>query len=242
MPMSISENANPSPAWNRADPAGRDHDETAGILARWIVGTLARNGLGRRADLREDCFLEAEIALWLAETHDPPLDDEAIPRYAFQVMARAVRRLLREEAAWREHACAARAGAEEAWEPEETGCLSAGAPSGCECPDERLVNRLWLEDRLALLRPADRELLLLAYVGEWSDPEIGNILGLSAEAVRNRRRRALGRFRSLLTPPPPTKLRKVTTKRRTADGRLAPVDPGGTYRPRLQAMRASAGA
>jgi RNA polymerase sigma factor (sigma-70 family) len=190
--MSTSKYPGSAPAWNRANPAGQDHDETARALARWIVGTLAGNGLGRRGDLREECLLEAEVALWRAMTHDPPLDDAAIPGYAFRVTARAVRRLLREEAAWREHACAARAGAEEAWEPEETGCLSAGAPSGCECPDERLVNRLWLEDRLALLRPADRELLLLAYVGEWSDAEIGDRMGLSAEAVRNRRRRALG--------------------------------------------------
>lgn len=61
-------------------------------------------------------------------------------------------------------------------------------------PDEAVA----LIDALRQLRPADRELVVLAVVGGWSAAEIGALLDLRPGTVRVRLHRAMTRLRSQL--------------------------------------------
>lgn len=55
-----------------------------------------------------------------------------------------------------------------------------------------------LADALTELSPTDRGILLLAEVEDWTAPEIGSQLGLSAGAVRTRLTRTRAKLRSVL--------------------------------------------
>lgn len=77
-----------------------------------------------------------------------------------------------------------------------------GAPESTEPAPDLSVDlqrrRARLEEALADLKPADREVVLLRYQSELGYREIGEACGIPEAAARKRASRALGRLRTLL--------------------------------------------
>ena len=64
--------------------------------------------------------------------------------------------------------------------------------------DGTIKNPSLLEIKLSQLKQIEREILLLYYVEDYSDPEIANTLGLSVVAIKKRRVRIVQRLKSQL--------------------------------------------
>jgi RNA polymerase sigma-70 factor, ECF subfamily len=88
-----------------------------------------------------------------------------------------------------------------AWADPSAVALADQLVAGGTSPSRR-VRREELRERvqaaLELLRPRDREVLVLLYMEELSAAEIGGVLGMTEGAVRTRHVRALERMRGLL--------------------------------------------
>ena len=57
----------------------------------------------------------------------------------------------------------------------------------------------WVREGLAKLAPADREVLVISYYTDLPPDQIPEVLGISMDNVRQRRRRALQRLRGIIT-------------------------------------------
>jgi RNA polymerase sigma factor (sigma-70 family) len=62
-------------------------------------------------------------------------------------------------------------------------------------PSGGVESRLWLEGVAAVLPSRQREVLLLRYLGDLSDEDIGSLMGLSASGVRSLVARAIAKLR-----------------------------------------------
>jgi RNA polymerase sigma-70 factor, ECF subfamily len=70
--------------------------------------------------------------------------------------------------------------------------------SASEIPDEDTSDRVALYRKMGRLKPIDREILTLRYFDDMESPQIAEVLGLTAGAVRVRISRTVRRLRNEL--------------------------------------------
>jgi RNA polymerase sigma-70 factor (ECF subfamily) len=82
--------------------------------------------------------------------------------------------------------------------------LAAGLRASGTSPSVRMIReelRAKVRQLLSQLSPSDREVLVLRYLEQLSTVETAAVLGLTADGVKSRQRRALERFSKLLADP-----------------------------------------
>jgi RNA polymerase sigma factor (sigma-70 family) len=174
------------------------------LLANRMTAII--HGMWRRAeyslpsDVRDDCELEASLALWQARERLGALPEGQREAYAAVCVRRRISQILRCER--RHHA---RTVSLEALRTEGGTVVDLGedAASAGEVPASgSLSEQLGCATLAAVVRalPArDQDILNLYYVKELTDVEIAGQLNASAAAVKVRRNRAIGKIRRKLS-------------------------------------------
>lgn len=83
------------------------------------------------------------------------------------------------------------------------GGLAAAGPEG------QVETRILVQQALGMLKPKDAAVLQLHYGNDFTYEEIGEVFGISSEAVRKRVARSVEKFRAVYGKAPASKFREV---------------------------------
>jgi RNA polymerase sigma-70 factor (ECF subfamily) len=173
---------------------GRCFDEHRSRLLRALENRIDVS-LRRRLDPEDvlaDAFLKAQ-SRWARFCDERPIS--LYPWLHQQVLDSLF-------AAWRRHDGAGRDMHREMPWPEHSSAALALGLFGSVTTPSRALHRAELAEKvrlaLQMLKPEDREILLLRHFDELSNVEAGEVLGINAEAAAKRYLRALGRLKTAL--------------------------------------------
>jgi RNA polymerase sigma factor (sigma-70 family) len=180
--------------------SGPQRVESCGLPMAGIVhGLWWRSGGALPSDLRDDCELEASLALWQARERLAALPEGDREAYAAVCVRRRISQLLRRERRYQ-----ARTISLERLQMEEGNVIDLRDERqvvGETLADTRLSDQIERTDVAAavLALPArDQDILELYYLRDLTDAEIAGRLDASTAAVKVRRRRALDKIRQRL--------------------------------------------
>jgi RNA polymerase sigma factor (sigma-70 family) len=163
------------------------------IWGRW--------GWALNSDLREDCELEASLALWQLRDRLESLPEAERDAYAVACVQRRLSNFLQQECRQRARALSLEALGTEGGPAIEWAAARSDewdAPAVGTLFDQ--IGRPEVAAALRSLPERSGEILDLYYGQEFTDAEIGQRLHVSPAAVKMQRHRAVARMRQLLQP------------------------------------------
>lgn len=186
--VSRSSNRTPAPRKGRP-PLDVDFDRTWSRVRRYLP-----------PDFRDDCISEAMLALWKSRDRWQRLTPAEQPGYLIICARRAILRAVRVEIRVEQRRISL--------DEYEAGGVALVPAGECDTSDEALA-RMSLADQISrpeiaaavrALPPREQEILDLAFRRGLTDAEIGRDRGITTEAVKKQRQRALSKLRRQLAP------------------------------------------